>query len=86
MNYLYNVAFEELSKKLEIAVEAMKTFVEQEDYDDFFETFGEIYTKLNNEYIYAIINKTEDIDRLYNLIFDHLIPDSVDIMKESWTV
>lgn len=86
MNYLYNVAFEELSKKLEIAVEAMKTFVEQEDYDDFFETFGEIYTKLNNEYIYAIINKTEDIDRLYNLIFDHLIPDSVDLMKESWTV
>lgn len=86
MDYLYNVVFEELNKKVEIAVDAMKIFVEQEDYDDFFETFGDIYTELNNEYVSAIINKTEDVDRLYDLIYNDLIPNSVDLMKESWNI
>ena len=82
MNY---AEFENLSEKVEVRLAIMKSFVRQEDYDDFLETFGDIYTDLRNAFTEAVVNnETEDVDKLYELLYDTLIPDAVDAMKESW--
>ena len=74
----------ELENKIETALDAMKMSIEQEDYNEFFELYGDIYCELSDKFTEAVNNKTNEVDTLYSLIYDVLIPDSVDLMKETW--
>ena len=76
----------ELENKIEVALDAMKMSIEQEDYAEFFELFGDIYCELGDKFTEAVNNKTNEVDTLHSLIYDVLIPDSVDIMKLSWNI
>ena len=73
-----------LEVKVDTIIDAMKMSIEQEDYAEFFELFGDIYCELNTEFTKAVNTKAEEADDLYDLIFSTLIPDSVDLMKETW--
>ena len=75
----------ELENKIEISLDAMKMAIEQEDYNEFFELYGDIYCELVNNL--TLIDEESMIYKLmYSLIYDVLIPDSVDLMKESWNM
>lgn len=69
---------ENFNDKIEAALKSMKMSIEQEDYSEFFELFGDIYCELNNELTYATKQKEDNrVDEMYDLIFYDLIPDSI---------
>ena len=69
---------ENFNDKIEAALKSMKMSIEQEDYSEFFELFGDIYCELNNELTYAAKQKENNrVDEMYDLIFYDLIPDSI---------
>ena len=77
----------DLENKIDVAIDAMKMAIEQEDYAEFFEIYGDIYCELDKELRLALRQKEERYkDVILDLIFNYLIPDSVDTMKESWSV
>lgn len=75
----------ELENKIEISLDAMKMAIEQEDYNEFFELYGDIYCELVNN-LTLIDEESMIYKSIYSLIYDVLIPDSVDLMKESWNM
>ena len=77
----------DLEDKIDVVIDAMKMAIEQEDYSEFFELYGDIYCELDKELRLALREKEEKYkDEILDLIFNYLIPDSVDIMKESWNI
>jgi len=67
-------------------IDAMKMAIEQEDYPEFFEIYGDFYCQLISIYKDEVISNTEYTDKIFSLIFDDLIPRSVDLVKESWNI
>jgi len=75
----------ELSSRIVATLHAMKEAIIQEEYNNFFELYGDIYSELDRELACgAERDDKEYINEIYDLIFYTLIPDSVDLMKETW--
>ena len=75
---------ETLKDAIDTAVDAMKMSIEQEDYAEFFEIYGDVYNKLIDSYspLHSDLTNSE----IYDLIFADLIPRSEELVHAGWAI
>lgn len=70
-----------LEAKIDAAIDSMQMSISMEDYNEFFEMFGDVYCLLSKEY--AEDDNDKFSGKIFDLIYSSLIPRSVELLQES---
>ena len=75
---------ETLKNAIDTSVDAMEMAIEMENYAEFFEIYGDIYSKLIDSYspLHSDLTNSE----IYDLIFANLIPRSEELVHAGWII